>query len=101
MSALSPDLLELAADMLDLAGEEFARHGCNDLQLPADMPLTDVEALVKLANRANFGDRPESTWPPDDVATAEQVRHRADEVVVMGALAFGLREMAKAQQEKT
>ena len=99
MKTLSPALLNLAADLLDLAGEEFARRCSNDLRLPADLPMAEVEALALLTNRANFNDRPVAEWQTDQIATAEQMRENATDFVVMGALAFGLREMASKMRE--
>lgn len=92
---LSPRLLELAAHLLDLAGDEFGNHGCNDLQLHGDFTDADREALALLMNRNNFGDRPPEAWSEEDVVTAKDLRRRAHDTAAMHALAFGLREMAK------
>jgi len=55
---MNANLLLLAADLLDLAADEFGKHGCNDLDLPAGFTDRDLEALALLMNRANFGDAP-------------------------------------------
>lgn len=92
---MSPALMILAADLLEKAAKQFSRHGCSDYYLPKDMPSADVEALALLANRANYGGTIPATANPDDLQTAEQLRAHADDWILMGALAFGLKESAK------
>lgn len=43
--ALSPTHIFLAAQLLDIAGNEFANHGCNDFELPDFMSADNRRAL--------------------------------------------------------
>lgn len=95
---MSPALLLLAADMLDKAGDEFSNHGCNDLKLPAAIKGADLDALALMINRWNFKGDAEAmaNAAPDDLETAKSLRPVTYDWMVMGALAYGLREMAAA-----
>lgn len=93
---MTPALLLLAADLLDKAASEFGNHGCNDYDLPRSMSHADVETLADLCNRDNFQNvRDMSKIDPKDMQTAKRLRRNAPDFVVMGALAFGLRELAR------
>jgi len=50
---------KLAADLLDLASDEFSNHGCNDYKLDRLLTKAEQEAFVAFAHRWN-GD-PEET----------------------------------------
>lgn len=43
---MTPAQLTLAADLLDLAADEFANHGCEDWDWPADWDLRARKALL-------------------------------------------------------
>lgn len=92
---MNAKLLLLAADMLDLAADEFGNHVCNDFDLPAEFTAADRAALAALMNRSNFDDSPSETWPADDVRSAEDLRRGTSDFAVMRGLAFGLREAAR------
>lgn len=92
---MSPALLLLAADLLELASRAFGNHGCNDYDLPRDMKAGDIESLAALCNRWNFQNVDPANVDPDELKTAKDLRRGASDFVIMSALAFGLREMAK------
>jgi hypothetical protein len=85
MPELPPKWLLLAADLLDMAASEFARHGCNDLPIPDGWTDAEVEAFGRAFEEMNSGGRdfdPEIPWVPDFAA--------------MGFLADMLRGVANA-----
>lgn len=81
---LSPALLRLAAQLLDIAAETYADHGCNDFVLPPDLSQADLEALAAEINR----DR-----EPGDLETAQSLRKGvSNDAILMSLFARALRE---------
>lgn len=87
MSLPEHKLLEIAADLLDLAREEFCHHGCTDYD--PKLNREDALAFAKLAWEAN--------GRPDDEKPTERVH---DDWIAMYACAHGLRQLAKARKGK-
>ena len=50
---MNPKWLSVAAEMLDLASEEFSNHGCCDWEFPADWTLSDKQELVEAMHEDN------------------------------------------------
>lgn len=81
---LSPALRRLAAQLLDLAADSYANHGCNDFALPSDLSQADLEALALEINR----DR-----EPGDLETAQSLRKGvSNDAILMSLFARALRE---------
>ena len=93
---MTPRVLLLAAELLELAADEFPNHGCNDFRTPIDLTEADLASLADLHNLANFG-----TCDPaelkakdprgDDVVTPDRLRRYMHDWCLMQALAAGLR----------
>lgn len=93
---MTPRVLLLAAELLELAADEFSNHGCNDFKTPPDLTEADLESLADLHNLANFGtcDPAElRTKDPrgDDTCTPDRLRRYMTDWTLMRALATGLR----------
>lgn len=50
---LSPSEIRLAGELLQLAAEEFSRHGCNDFKRPEWYPQSEWDALEVKWHTAN------------------------------------------------
>ena len=50
---MKPQWLRLAADMLEMASEEFGTHGCNDWSFPDSWTPADKEDFVKAMHENN------------------------------------------------
>lgn len=45
--------MKLAGELLELASDEFANHGCNDWEFPTHWTLKEKQELVKAMHDAN------------------------------------------------
>ena len=93
---MSPMLLNLAADLLDMASEVFSNHGCNDFKMAGRFTDEDLAAIADLMNRSNLGDDYAVDYGPDDddVVSVDRLREWAQDDHLMDAMAHGLRVMA-------
>lgn len=81
-------LLTLAADLLELASDEFGNHGCNDWDPPADWDDCDRDAFALRAWVANGR-------PKDEEPTKDDPQHVQADWWAMYTCACELRRMAK------
>ncbi len=57
---MTPTEARLAADLLDVAADEFASHGCNDYARPGWLPQGEWEELAATDEGA-----PRGSWTSD------------------------------------
>jgi hypothetical protein len=69
VAATRPNILRLAADLLDAAADRFSHHGCNDLQWPDYMTGEDKLAMLdafKAGNQDVTGEDLREDYSPGD-----------------------------------
>lgn len=97
-------LLILAADLLQLASNEFSNHGCNDYKTPPDMTDEDLQDIADLLDMSNFKDittreelaKIREDWP-DDVTDVDSLRAYMMDWMLMRAMEFMLRREADSR----
>ena len=53
MADMNPKWLAVAAEMLELASDEFSNHGCNDWDFPDDWTIDERRELVRAIYQDN------------------------------------------------
>lgn len=96
---MSPTLLKLAAELLDMAAETFSNHGCNDFKMTGRFTEAERAEIAALLNHANYGDR--GPRDPDDLTTPERLKDWAQDWLLMQATAHGLRLLADHIEQPT
>lgn len=93
---ISPTLLRLAAELLELASDEFGNHTCNDFKMTGRFDDATRGVLADLLNRQNLGEGYVNKYAPDDddVETAERIKDYATDFALMDGMAYMLRKMA-------
>lgn len=93
-------LLLLAAEMLDLASDEFGNHTCIYFKTPPDLTDADLQSIADLMDEANNGTRLSlAEWrvaKPDEATTPDGIRHYMTNFALMSAMAHMLRKMAES-----
>jgi hypothetical protein len=78
---MSPALLRLAAELLDLAADQFSNHGCNDFGMTGRFTADERAEIAALMSGGRSAD--ELTDYAEDWllmrATARGLRYQADE----------------------
>ena len=83
--------LALAADMLDLAADEFGNHGCNDYNYPKDWTEGERREFA-LAMQADNVSKPVGELTPEEIEEAEYDVDGTQDWAVMRFLASELRK---------
>lgn len=95
MDPMSKPLRDLAAGLLEMAAEQFGRHGCNDCDLAERLPEGDAARLARTYDIFNLGSAARADADPGQAHTPEQMR-RATDFILMRACALLLRSETEA-----
>lgn len=74
-----PEIMRLAADLLDRAADQFSNHGCNDFKMPASLETEDLKTLATYMRLTGAE------------VDADDIREVAEDWLLMRAIARHLR----------